>query len=139
MYDIDEVVSRQVSPMKNKLMIGLWRYMINIPPVLWKKQIAKTKTKFKKENGSISAEYRSLHHFVVKELQNVGKPLTAEHISKALHVPFDRVNDTLADLEKRLTFLHGNSKGDVTWAYPLTVDKTPHHVTFNSGEQLYAA
>jgi hypothetical protein len=25
------------------------------------------------------------------------------------------------------------------WAYPVTVDKTPHRITFNTGEKLYAA
>jgi hypothetical protein len=25
------------------------------------------------------------------------------------------------------------------WAYPVTVDPTPHHMSFSSGERLYAA
>jgi len=32
-----------------------------------------------------------------------------------------------------------NSKGEVIWAYPVTVEKTPHRITFNTGERLYAA
>ena len=38
-----------------------------------------------------------------------------------------------------MTFLFRNPAGDVTWAYPVTVDQTPHQVTFSSGEKLYAA
>ena len=30
-------------------------------------------------------------------------------------------------------------QGAVTWAYPVTVDQTPHHLTFNTGEKIYAA
>ena len=29
--------------MSNKLMLGLWRYIIKVPPSLWQKQIAKGK------------------------------------------------------------------------------------------------
>ena len=28
---------------------------------------------------------------------------------------------------------------NVTWAYPVTTDQTPHHVTFSSGEEVHAA
>jgi hypothetical protein len=45
----------------------------------------------------------------------------------------------LQDLERRLTFLWRNSDGQVIWAYPVTVETTPHAVTFHTGEQLYAA
>ena len=45
----------------------------------------------------------------------------------------------LDDLEKRMTFLYRNPQGCVTWAYPVTVDRTPHRVEFSSGEKLYAA
>jgi hypothetical protein len=38
-----------------------------------------------------------------------------------------------------MTFLFRNEQGSVTWAYPVTVDQTPHRVTFSSGEQVYAA
>ena len=33
--------------MKNRLMLGLWRYMLKVPPSMWEKQLAKGKKKFK--------------------------------------------------------------------------------------------
>ena len=45
----------------------------------------------------------------------------------------------LDELEKNMTFLFRNPDGEVTWADPVTVDQTPHHVSFSSGEQVYAA
>jgi hypothetical protein len=125
--------------MKNKLMLGLWRYTINVPPFLWQKQIAQGKRKFEKEHGSLSEEKRLIHHFVVRELPRNGKPLSPELISSKLGFPADHVKDALDYLEKRMTFLYRNKDGDVVWAYPVTVDKTPHKITFNTGEQLYAA
>jgi hypothetical protein len=38
-----------------------------------------------------------------------------------------------------MTFLFRNEQGAVAWAYPVTVDRTPHYVTFSTGEQVYAA
>ena len=125
--------------MKNKLMLGLWRYTINIPPFLWQKQIARGKKRFEKVYGSLSDEHRMIHHFVVKELPYISKSLSPESIAKKLGLSSDRVIDALDHLEKRMTFLYRNNNGEVVWAYPVTVDKTSHKITFNTGEQLYAA
>ena len=125
--------------MSNKLMLGLWRYIIKVPPFLWQKQIANGKRKFEKEYGLLSEEYRLIHHFAVRELPRKGKPLSPELISNMLGFSVDFVKTTLDYLEKRMTFLYRNRDGDVVWAYPVTVDKTPHKITFNTGENLYAA
>jgi hypothetical protein len=125
--------------MKNRLMLGLWRYIINVPPFLWQKQIAHGKSKFEKEYGSLTEEQRLIHHFVVRELPSYGKPLSPELISDRLYFPDDLVKEALAILEKRMTFLFRNEEGDVVWAYPVTLDKTPHRITFGTGEKLYAA
>ena len=125
--------------MSKKLMLGLWRCIINVPPFLWEKQISKAKRRFENEHSSISKEHHSVHHFVVRELPYVGKPLSPELVADKLGIPVDRVRTILGDLEERMTFLFRNNNGEVVWAYPVTVDKTPHHVSFNTGEELYAA
>jgi hypothetical protein len=125
--------------MKNRLMLGLWRFIINVPPILWEKQIAKEKRKFEKEHGSLSEECRTIHHFVVRELPANGRPLSPESISDRLGISIDRVVAALDDLEKRMTFLYRSNSGDVIWAYPVTVAKTPHRVTINTGEKVFAA
>ncbi|MDD5711734.1 MAG: hypothetical protein PHY31_03125 [Smithellaceae bacterium] len=125
--------------MKNKLMLGLWRYMLSVPPFLWEKQIAKAKEKFAAHLAFMSAEHREVHHFVVRELPRLGRPLAPDAIALALHLPVPRVIAILDDLEEHLTFLFRNNQGEVAWAYPVTVEKTPHRVTFHAGERLYAA
>jgi hypothetical protein len=125
--------------MKNKLMIGFWRCMLNVPPFLWEKKVFKAKKKFKTEFSFMSEEHRLVHHFVVRELPRAGKPLSSEFVASRLNLSIDHVNVILDDLEKHMTFLFRNGQGEVVWAYPVTVDKTPHHVTFNTGEHLYAA
>jgi len=125
--------------MKQKLMIGFWRCMLNVPSFLWKKQIFKAKKKFETELAFMSEEHRLVHHFVVKELPYVSKPLSPDFVANKLGLAIDRVNIILDDLEQHMTFIFRNSLKEVVWAYPVTVEKTPHHLTFDTGEQLYAA
>ena len=123
----------------NKLMLGLWRYVINAPAFLWHKQIQAGRKKFDREFSALTNEYQQVHHFTVKTLPENGEPLSKETISNSLDMPVENVVTALDYLEKRMTFLYRNDSGAVTWAYPVTVEKTPHRIVFDTGEQLYAA
>jgi hypothetical protein len=125
--------------MKNRLMMGLWRYMLSVPPFLWEKQIAKGKKNIGDHLAFMSEEHRLVHHFAVRELPIAGKPLSPDSISNALNIPVGRVIAVLDDLESHMTFIFRNAQREIEWAYPVTVEKTPHRVTFHTGEQLYAA
>jgi len=125
--------------MSSKLMSGLWRYMLTIPAFLWEKHVSKAKKRVEAELGFMSEEHRLIHHCVVRELPRVGEPLSPEFVANKLALPLDRVTSVLNELEEHMTFLFRNSEGAVVWAYPVTVETTPHHVIFSTGEQLYAA
>ncbi len=125
--------------MSNRVLRGFWRHMLPIPPTLWQKRIAKGEKKMEAELGCKSEEHRMIHHFVVQELPRVGEPLSPEFIANKLDLPLSRVTVILDELEKHMTFLFRNSEGAVVWAYPVTVEATPHHVTLSTGEQVYAA
>jgi hypothetical protein len=113
--------------------------MLGVPPFLWEKQIKKAVQKVKRSTRFMSPEHSSVHHFVVREMPRVGGPISPERVAQGLGLTLERVTEILGDLERRLTFLCRNEKGDVIWAYPVTVEKTPHSITFSSGERLYAA
>lgn len=87
----------------------------------------------------MSADHHRVRDLAVLELPRQGKPLTPKFISDRLELPIERVQSILDELEKNMTFLFRNPQGEVTWAYPVTVDPTPHRITFSSGEQVYAA
>ena len=72
-------------------------------------------------------------------MPRIGAPLPPELIAERLHLSVERVNVILDELEKHMTFLFRNEQGAVAWAYPVTVDRTPHRITFSTGEQVYAA
>jgi hypothetical protein len=120
-------------------MLGLWRYVLHVPPFIWKKQIEKGQKRFEREYGKMPEDVRQVHHFVVKELACFGKPLPELLIAKKIGLPIDSVRQAMDYLEKRMTYLYRNADRAVIWAYPVTVDKTPHKITFSTGEKLYAA
>ena len=127
--------------MKDRIMLGLWKYILNVPPYLldMKKQLEKNKLRYEAAMGFMTPDHRAVHHFAVRELPKIGKPISAGLIAANLGLPKGKVVLILDDLEKHMTFLFRNRQGEVTWAYPVTVEKTPHHLTFSTGEQVYAA
>ena len=87
----------------------------------------------------MTPEHHAVRNFVVSELPRAGKALPPEYIAHKLGLPLAQVAQILDDLEKHLVYLFRNPQGEVAWAYPVTVDPTPHRVTFSSGEKIYAA
>jgi hypothetical protein len=129
---------REVS-MKNKIMLGLWRYMLNIPSSMLDGQRAKSRDKIMANMAFMTPEHRRVHHYAVRELPFAGKPLEPASIAANLGMTLARVETLLGDLQEHMTFLYRNAAGHVVWAYPVTVEQTPHRVVFNTGESIYAA
>ena len=125
--------------MANNLMMGFWRFLIPIPPSLWTKQIAKAERKFQDRLSFLTEDHRAVHHTVVRELPRYGAPMPPEVIADKSGIPLDRVTALMDELERNMAFLVRNDEGAVIWAYPVTVEPTPHRITFSSGEKLYAA
>ncbi len=125
--------------MNDMLMGGIGRHMLPIPRWLWRKQISGFAKRAGAELGFMSEEHRAVHHCVVRELPKLGAPLLPEFIAGQLSLPLGRVTAILDEMEKHLILLFRDHAGSVTWAYPVTVEATSHHVTFSTGEQLYAA
>jgi hypothetical protein len=76
--------------MENKLLTGLWRIMLEVPPGLWEKQIQNRQEKVKKSTAFMSLEHRRVHHFVVRELPRTGKPLSPDRVSQELNLPLGK-------------------------------------------------
>jgi hypothetical protein len=121
------------------LLLGWWRAMIPIPNPIWKSQVQNQVDHDPTKLDFMSEEHHRVRNFVVRELPRLAKPLTPAFIARNLNLPQPQVVQLLDELEKNMTFLFRDAEGAVTWAYPVTVDPTPHRVTFSSGEQVYAA
>ena len=125
--------------MNNNLLLGLLRCVLPVPRPLWQMQVSRNARHLDAGLHFMSAEHHLIRNFVVRELPRVGKPLSPEFIAQNLNLPIAQVKNILDDLEKHMTFLFRNEQGAVIWAYPVTVDRTPHHVALSTGEQVYAA
>jgi hypothetical protein len=125
--------------MSGTILMGRGRQIIKIPRKEWERHLSTVPQHSETRLGFMSEEHHLVRYFVVRELPRTGDPISPEFISQKLELSLARTNAILDELEKNLFFLVRNEQGAVSWAYPVTVDHTPHHLTFSTGEQLYAA
>ena len=124
--------------MKDSLLLGLGRHMIPIPRMLWERMIKAKAGKTRAGLAFMSEDHHRVRDFAVLELPRVGAPLAPETIAQALDLAVPRVVSILEELEAHLTFVFRGDRRVVTWAYPVTVDETPHHASFSTGEEAYS-
>ena len=120
--------------MDDQLLLGVWRGVLPIPPQIWKRVV---KGDFNMD--FMSPDHHQVRNLVVEALPREGSPLSPSWIRDELGLPLPKVVEILDELEKNMIFLFRDTQGAVTWAYPVTVDKTPHHLSFSSGEEIFAA
>lgn len=126
--------------MKNtRLLLGLWRFLIRVPQPIWQSEVARNSRQARTRLAFMTGDHHRIRDFVVQELPRLGEPIAPQQIASSLDLPLEHVQRILDELEKGMTFLFRNEAGAVTWAYPVTVDQTPHRVTFSTGEQVNAA
>jgi hypothetical protein len=125
--------------MNDNVLLGVWRHLVPIPRTLWRSQISKTAEHTGSRIDFMTEDHHRVRDLVVKEIAHRGMPLPPEWIAHQLELPIDRVVALLDEMDRAKTFLARNADGAVTWAYPVTTDRTPHRVTFSTGEQTYAA
>jgi hypothetical protein len=124
--------------MRDRLLLGLGRRMIPLPRIVWQPVIKANARKTRAGLGFMSEDHHKVRDLVVRDLPRLGAPPPPALIAEKLGLTVDRVRAILDDLEKHLTFLVTNEQGAVIWAYPVTLDKTPHHAAFRTGEEAYS-
>jgi hypothetical protein len=87
----------------------------------------------------MTPHHRAVRNFVVQELPRHGAPLSPTQIARSLRLNAKVVTELLEDLEKHLFFLVRNACGEVSWAFPVTSDRTPHRLRFGTGERIFGA
>ena len=121
------------------ILLGRGRRIIPLPRQDWERQLAQVPQHQNDRLGFMTRDHHRVRYFVVMALPGAGKPLAPEVIARSLGLPLAQVQAILDDLEKQLFFLVRDAQGNVTWAFPVTVERTPHRLCFDSGERLYAA
>ena len=124
--------------MSDAIRLGLGHRMIPIPGVLWRRMVRANARQMPDRLRFMTPEHHRVRDFAVARLLHTGTPLSPDEIGQALELAPPRVGEILDDLERHLTFLFRRSGTDVTWAYPVTVDETPHRAVASTGEQAYS-
>jgi hypothetical protein len=125
--------------MQNNILVGRDQKMEEIPEATWLDHLGQVPQNGASRLNFMTPIHHQIRYFVVKELAYRQKPIEPGHKSEKLNIQLDKVIATLEELERKLFFLVRNEQGAVTWAYPVTVEITPHKIRFNSGERLYSA
>ena len=125
--------------MSETVLQGQGRRITQLPRKTWEEHLSRVPQHSETRLGFMSEEHHLVRYFVVRELPRTGKPIQPESISQSVKLPVARVNAILDELERNLLFVVRDSQGAVAWAFPVTVDETPHELAFSTGERLYGA
>lgn len=87
----------------------------------------------------MTPHHHAVRNFVVQELPRHATPLSPTQIARSLRLDVTHVADLLEDLERHLFFLVRDARGQVSWAFPVTSDPTPHRLRFSTGERISGA
>lgn len=124
--------------MESTPLLGVGRKMVPVPTKLWQ-ALARHEVAGSGGHDFMTRDHHRVRDFAVLELPRAARPLPPTYLAGRLDLHVARVVSILDELEAGMTFVFRDEAGAVTWAYPVTVDRTPHRVTFESGEEVYAA
>ena len=126
--------------MKDVILVGRGDKILEVPADTWREHLDLARTRSGTRLSFMSDNHHLVRNFVMRELpRNSGKPLSPEDIAQRLSLPLSTIITILEDLEKHLFFLVRNDAGEVSWAFPVTSERTPHRLNFSSGEHIFAA
>ena len=125
--------------MTDTVLIGRGDTISSIPQTDWEQEVSSAPEQISQRLAFMSNEHHLVRNFVVRELPRLGRPITLRAISDALRISRTRTSAIVEDLERNLFFLVRRGGEEVSWAFPVTVEQTGHHLVFSTGERLDAA
>ncbi len=125
--------------MGNHVLFGRDRQIHSLSRETWESEVARAPEACDDRLGFMGTDHHRVRYFVVGELARRNRPLSIDTISESLRLVPEIVTGIVTELERNLFFLVRNEDGEVSWAYPVTVDRTPHRLAFSTGERLYGA
>ncbi len=126
--------------MIDRIIIGRRENIYEMSAENWRKHLTAARQHTQMRLSFMTDGHHRVRNFAVRVLPRTqGKALSAAEISRRLDLSLDRVVAILEELQKNLFFLVLNELGEVSWAFPVTSDRTPHRMSFSSGESVFAA
>ena len=113
--------------------------MESIPREEWEQDLCAAPEAISRRLDFMSHDHHRVRNLVVRELPRLGRPIAIDEISRELHLSTKRTSVIVEELERNLFFLVRAGGVEVSWAFPVTVEPTGHHLVFSTGERLDAA
>ena len=124
--------------MFERVLLGVGRRMVPVPEVLFRPMVQRDAKKLARRSP-LEPDERRVQHFAVREIPRRHEAISPEVFAAELDLSLDQVSQILDELERRMTFLCRRGGEDVSWAYPVTADETPHQVRIDGGAAFSAA
>ena len=128
-----------IPAMGRDILIADGRSFTGLPRAEWDEQLRHVSEGSDNRLDFMTDDHHRVRYFAVRELALRGHPLRPEDFAEGLGLLQVEVAEILQELERQLFFLVRNDAGAVSWAFPVTVDRTPHKLTFSTGERLHGA
>lgn len=130
--------------MEDTILLGEGATLRRIPTEDWKRALEGAPARIAPRLAFMDEDHHRVRNFVVRQLPAEGLDgLSPATIARELNLSAQRCNAILDELERNLFFLvrdpSGQGHPNVTWAFPVTVQPTPHRITFSTGETTFGA
>jgi hypothetical protein len=125
--------------MSSHILLGVGREIRSMPDDSFVTTVEELPARMASRLVFMSPDHHIVRDFAVRELPRQNRPLSPAQIAQVTGLTSQNVSVILAALEKNLFFLVRDSKGNVTWAFPVTSSRTPHRLTFSTGENIFGA
>ncbi len=125
--------------MEDRILLGQGREFREVPAAMWKQHLAQPPGHTDARLSFMTQAHHRVRNFVVLALADRQQPLTPDYIAAQCSLDRAQAAAILDELEQKLFFLARDPQGNVSWAYPVTVEPTPHRLQFGTGQRLYAA
>jgi len=124
----------------NTLLVGSRETINRVPDTGFKAALAKLPESFAARLAFMTPEHHRVRNFAVREmLYESDRPIKVDRLAATLGLPLLKVQAIVEDLERNLFFLVRNETGEISWAFPVTTDPTPHRLKFSTGERAHGA
>ena len=125
--------------MSAQILHGVGRDILNLPEEGFVQAMHNLPARMSARLAFMTREHHLVRDFVVRELPRQRRPLRPARIAQTIGLELHQVTSILADLEQHLFFLARDAGGNVGWAFPVTTSRTPHRLTFSTGEKIFGA
>ena len=125
--------------MSSHVLLGVGREIQLMPDDAFIRSVKSIPARMVARLAFMSRDHHTVRDFVVRELPRQDRPIPPIRIAQTTDLNLQTVSAVLIELERNLFFLVRDPDGNVSWAFPVTTSRTPHRLTFSTGEKIFGA